>query len=192
MRALLEERSLSYRIDGRLVRGLDYYTRTVFELVSEDLGAQDALLGGGRYDDLVERLGGPPTPGVGFAGGMDRLVLVLTERAKAISCSERLDLFVVALGDDGRKAAFTLARAIRRAGVSVDLDYRGRPLRKQMAYADSLASRTVLVLGESEVASGRGRLKDMDSREEEDVPLTAEGISSAIARRRGRWNLTSS
>jgi len=192
VRALLEERSLSYRIDGRLVRGLDYYTRTVFELVSEDLGAQDALLGGGRYDDLVERLGGPPTPGVGFAGGMDRLVLVLTERAKAVSCSERLDLFVVALGDDGRKAAFTLARAIRRAGVSVDLDYRGRPLRKQMAYADSLASRTVLVLGESEVASGRGRLKDMDSREEEDVPLTAEGISSAIARRRGRWNLTSS
>ncbi len=192
VRALLEERSLSYRIDGRLVRGLDYYTRTVFELVSQDLGAQDALLGGGRYDDLVERLGGPPTPGVGFAGGMDRLVLVLTERAKAVSGSERLDLFLVALGDDGRKAAFTLARAIRRTGVSVDLDYRGRPLRKQMAYADSLASRTVLVLGESEVASGRGRLKDMDSREEEDVPLTAEEISGAIARRRQRWNLTSS
>ena len=192
VKGLLEERTLSYRIDGRLVRGLDYYTRTVFELISEDLGAQDALLGGGRYDDLVERLGGPPTPGVGFAGGMDRLVLVLTERAKTISRSERLDLFLVALGDDGRRAALDLARAIRSAGVSVDLDYRGRPLRKQMAYADSLGSRTVLVLGESEASSGRGRLKDMDSREEEDVPLTAEGISAAIARRRERWNSSSS
>jgi histidyl-tRNA synthetase len=193
VRTALKRKALSYRIDGRLVRGLDYYTRTVFELVSQDLGAQDALLGGGRYDDLVERLGGPPTPGVGFAGGMDRLVLVLAERAGASSLvSERPDLFLAALGEAGRSLALDLACGLRRGGVSLDLDYRARPLRKQLAYASSIGARAVLVLGDDEVASGRGRLKDMDSREEEDVPLTLEVISSAIARRRERWNSNSS
>jgi len=188
VRRLLDEQALSFRIDPRLVRGLDYYTRTVFELVSEDLGAQDALLGGGRYDDLVERLGGPSTPGVGFAGGMDRLALVLTERGEELASSARLDLFLVALGESGRKAAVSLARALRQAGVSADLDYRRRPLRKQMAYADALRARTVLVLGEDEVAGGKARLKDMDAREEEEVPLTVEGLSDAIAKRRARWS----
>lgn len=183
VRALLEEAGLSYRIDGRLVRGLDYYTRTVFELVSEDLGAQDALLGGGRYDDLVEMLGGPPTPGVGFAGGMDRLTLVLAERTVNPPLDGRLDLFLVALGEEGRAFALELARALRHHGISVDLDYRGRPLRKQMAYADALRARAVLVLGENEWKTKAGRLKEMDTGAEHPVALTPEGIACAIPRR---------
>ena len=192
VRRLLEHASLSYRIDGRLVRGLDYYTRTVFELVSQDLGAQDALLGGGRYDDLVAMLGGPPTPGVGFAGGMDRLVLVLAERANAPCADERLDLFLVALGEMGQAFALDLARGLRREGVSVDLDYRGRPFRKQIAYADSIGARLLLVLGENEIESAKGRLKEMDSGVEEAVPLTPAAIAGAISRRRKGWSSSSS
>ncbi len=180
VRGLLEEVDLSYEIDPRLVRGLDYYTRTVFELISGDLGAQDSLLGGGRYDDLAEMLGGPPTPGIGFAGGMERLILVLKERADAFKDRERLDLFFVTLGPNGRGLALKVAKALRQQGISVDLDYRARALRKQMSYADQLGARFLLVFGDDEVASKKGRLKEMDTGEEREVMLTPEGISAAI------------
>lgn len=180
VRGHLEELGLSYEIDSRLVRGLDYYTRTVFELISKDLGAQDSLLGGGRYDDLAEMLGGPPTPGIGFAGGMERLILVLEERENASQDRKRLDLFFVTLGDNGRVLALKLAKALRQQGISVDLDYRARALRKQMSYADQLGARYLLVFGEEEVASKKGKLKRMDSGEEREVALTPEEISAAI------------
>ena len=180
VRGLLEELGLSYEIDPRLVRGLDYYTRTVFELISKDLGAQDSLLGGGRYDGLAEMLGGPPTPAIGFAGGMERLILVLKERANALKDRERLDLFFVTLGQNGRGLALKVAKALRQQGISVDLDYRTRALRKQMSYADQLGARFLLVFGDDEVASKQGRLKEMDTGEEREVLLTPEGISAAI------------
>jgi len=180
VRRILEDQGLPYEIDRRLVRGLDYYTRTVFELISEDLGAQDALLGGGRYDDLAEMLGGPATPGIGFAGGMERLILILKEQADTGADRRRLDLFFATLGEAGRTFALKLAKALRARGISVDLDYRIRALRKQMSYADELGVRYLLVFGDDEVATGKGKLKEMDSGLEREVALTPEAISAAI------------
>jgi histidyl-tRNA synthetase len=179
VRALLDRLGLSYEIDPHLVRGLDYYTRTVFELISEDLGAQDSLLGGGRYDGLVEALGGPPTPGVGFAGGTDRLVMVLEERGKRPE-PDRLDLFLASIGDAGRRAAFELAERLRRVCLSVELDHRDRGLRKQLSEANRLGARYLLVVGEDEAASGVGKLKEMDSGEEREVALTVDALKAEI------------
>jgi histidyl-tRNA synthetase len=176
----LELLGLDYDIDPRLVRGLDYYTRTVFELMSADLGAQDTLLGGGRYDGLIEALGGPPTPGIGFAGGFERLVLVLQQRRPDALQRDRLDLFLAILGDEARRAGLTLAEALRRRGVSVDLDHRGRGLRKQLNLANQLAARYLLVLGDDEVRNATGSLKTMDSGEEEAVSLDPNGLANRL------------
>jgi len=177
VRAHLDRLELAYEIDPRLVRGLDYYTRTVFELVSAELGAQDALLGGGRYDGLVETLGGPPTPGIGFAGGTDRLALVLESKPMD---EAQIDLFLAALGDDGRALALQLADALRRRGVRVDLDHRGRKLGKQLAEANRLNARTLLVVGDDEVAARRGRLKTMATGDEREVDLDAAALADAL------------
>ncbi len=179
LRALLDRLELAYEIDPHLVRGLDYYTRTVFELISTDLGAQDSLLGGGRYDGLVETLGGPPTPGVGFAGGTERLVYVLQQRDLG-GPPERLDLFLATIGDAGRRLAFHLGEQLRRSGASIELDHRDRALRKQLALANALSARWLLVIGDDEAAMGAGRLKRMDTGEEEDVALTADVVRRTI------------
>ncbi len=181
VKGLLDQLGLDYVVDPHLVRGLDYYTRTVFELTSKDLGAQDALLGGGRYDDLVKMIGGPDTPGVGFAGGMERLILLLREREEQ-QIERRIDLFLVTLGDAGRTLALNLSNALRGKGLSVDLDYRGRTFRKQMSQANKLSARYLLVLGDDEAASKKGKLKEMDSGEETEVMLTVDEIRQAIER----------
>jgi len=179
VRQWLDRLGLRYDIDPRLVRGLDYYTRTVFELVSSDLGAQDTLLGGGRYDDLIERLGGPSTPGIGFAGGFERLVLALQERG----CKppiERLDLYLVAFGDEGRRAGLALAGTLRKRGVSVDLDVRGRSLRKQLEAANEMNARHVLVLGDEEARTGRGKVKEMDTGVERESSLDVDALIAVL------------
>jgi len=178
--AWLDRLALDYDVDARLVRGLDYYTRTVFELVSADLGAQDTLIGGGRYDGLVEMLGGPPTPGIGFAGGFERLVLVLQERSPDAVQPERLDLFLATLGLEARRAGMALATALRGLGASVDVDHRARGLRKQLTQANDLRARHLLVLGDDEVRAGRGRLKDMDDGSEREVALDPETLAELV------------
>jgi histidyl-tRNA synthetase len=179
VRQWLDRLGLRYDIDPRLVRGLDYYTRTVFELVSSDLGAQDTLLGGGRYDDLIEMLGGPSTPGIGFAGGFERLVLALQERG----CKppiERLDLYLVPFGDEGRRAGLALAGTLRKRGVSVDLDVRGRSLRKQLEAANEMNARHVLVLGDEEARTGRGKVKEMDTGVERESSLDVDALIAVL------------
>ena len=186
VRGWLDRLGLSYEIDARLVRGLDYYTRTVFELMSKDLGAQDTLLGGGRYDGLVEMLGGPSTPGIGFAGGYERLVLVLQENAKRKGgnaeekADDRLDLYVAMLGEEGREFGIELAQALRREGIRVEFDHRGRALRKQMSQANRIHARHVLVIGGDEAESRTGKLKEMDSGNEQEISLTLETLAPAL------------
>lgn len=179
VRQWLDRLGLRYDIDPRLVRGLDYYTRTVFELVSSDLGAQDTLLGGGRYDGLIEMLGGPSTPGIGFAGGFERLVLALQERGRTPS-TERLDLYLVPFGDEGRRAGLALAEALRKRGVSVDLDMRGRSLRKQLEAANEQNARRVLVLGDEEARTGRGKVKEMDTGVERESSLDVDALIAVL------------
>jgi histidyl-tRNA synthetase len=180
VRALLERLGLEYEIAPRLVRGLDYYTRTVFELVSDDLGAQDALLGGGRYDGLVETLGGPSTPGIGFAGGIDRLAIVLEERERGTETADGIDLYLACLGDGGRALALSLADRLRRLGLDVDIDHRARKFAKQMSDANRLGARHLLVIGDDEVRSSRGKLKTMTTGEETEVDLSAESLAERI------------
>ncbi len=169
--AQLDRLGLPYELDHTLVRGLDYYTRTVFELASKDLGAQDALLGGGRYDELAEMLGGPPTPGVGFAGGMERLVLVIRERL-SLETEEKLAVYVIPIGEDPevkRTCAWVLAQ-LRRAGFAADMEYLGRSVRKATQVAARVA-RYALFLGPDELARGEAALKDLSSGEARPLPL---------------------
>ncbi|MGC9529090.1 MAG: histidine--tRNA ligase [Candidatus Bipolaricaulaceae bacterium] len=170
--AYLEQLGLPYELDHRLVRGLDYYTRTVFELCSRQLGAQDALLGGGRYDDLAELLGGPPTPGVGFAGGLERLVLVLeANQSEGVACPD-LDVYVLPIGGEEEvcRAAVRVLTGLRRAGLWADMEYMGRSLRKGLQVAGRRA-RHALLVGPEEVAAGRVTAKELASGSERTLSL---------------------
>jgi len=155
VRALLDDARIAYEVDGTLVRGLDYYTRTVFEFESERLGAQAALGGGGRYDGLVEELGGPPTPAIGWAAGIERILLAAGEREPAPSGG----VFVVVDGDRGRDA-FRLVRELRARGVRAEMEQAGRSLKGQFKHADRLGARAVVIVGE------RVEVKDMQSGEQ--------------------------
>jgi len=158
---------IPYRLSHRLARGIDYYTRTTFEVLGLDLGAQNALLGGGRYDGLVRVLGGPDRVGIGFAAGLERLVLALPPTAGRMSGPP--DAFVAAIGDAPRDSAFQLVRELRLAGIRADVDYEGRSLRGQMKRADRLAAPLVLIIGDDELGRGQVKVKDMRTGEQVDV-----------------------
>ena len=151
---------LAYRVSHRLVRGLDYYTRTTFEILGLNLGAQNALLGGGRYDDLVKHLGGPDRAGIGFAAGLERLVLAMPDDA-----GRELppDAFIVAIGDAARAAVRLLARDLRHGGLTVLVDHEARSPRSQMKRADRSGAGHVLIVGEDELAGGTVSMKHMGS-----------------------------
>jgi len=165
----LDQAGVVYTINPRIVRGLDYYTRTAFEVIHGQLGAQNTLVGGGRYDGLVEELGGPPTPAVGFGSGMERLLLVLEQQGW--QPPRPAPPVYVALAGGAGDAGWVLAQRLRRAGVPAQLDLLHRSLKAQMKEADRLGCRFVLVMGEQEVASGAATLRDMQSGEQKPVPL---------------------
>lgn len=167
VRTYLDDIGIKYTINTRLVRGLDYYTRTVFEFVSPHLGAQDALGGGGRYDGLVETLGGQPTPAVGFAAGMERILLA-TE-ANAVATGPQLDAYVATLGDEGRRAGIALAERLRAAGLRVELDYMDRSLKAQMRQANRHGAHVVLIVGDDEAKAGTVQVRDMRTGDERAV-----------------------
>jgi histidyl-tRNA synthetase len=152
--------AIPFEITPRLVRGLDYYVRTAFEIVSVDLGAQNALVGGGRYDGLSEVLGGPPVSGFGFAMGLDRLVMLLPEHLSS-RWVEATDLFLAHMGERAFERALELARAFRREGFRCNIDLAGGSLKSQLRLANRLNARHVLIIGEDELASGRYLLKNL-------------------------------
>jgi histidyl-tRNA synthetase len=163
VRALLDEAGIAYEVDPTLVRGLDYYTRTVFEFTSDALGAQSGVGGGGRYDGLIELLGGPPTPGVGWASGVERILLASGEQPVA---PPPVDLFVAYAKDEYRPRAFLLATEARRAGMAAQVELAGRGLRGQMKQAGRVGARYTAILGD-EGAS----LKDMESGEQREMAV---------------------
>jgi histidyl-tRNA synthetase len=178
VRRFLDNRGVSYAVRPRLVRGLDYYMRTTFEIVHGALGAQNSVMGGGRYDGLAESLGSKvPAPGIGFSIGEDRLVLGLEEAGAGVG--ETLDLFVAPLGDAALRQAALLAGDLRRAGLSVEVAPEGR-LKRSMELANKLGARYVLIVGEDEIASGKYSLKDMSAGGQESV--TVAELTTRLAR----------
>lgn len=165
----LKQAGVSYMINQRLVRGLDYYTRTAFEFVSRSLGAQNAVAAGGRYDTLVEELGGPPTPAIGFSIGMERLVSIFD----CSSIKRRSpEIFIAALGEKAQEKAFILLNQLHREGIPAIMDYSLSSLKSQMRKADKLNAVYVLIIGENEISKGVLTLRDMKNKTQSEVPLT--------------------
>jgi histidyl-tRNA synthetase len=170
LQVYLNESDISFTLNHRLVRGLDYYTRTSFELQTEHLGAQNAVCGGGRYDDLLKLLGGPDHPAIGFAMGIERLVGLMEEAGKGDSPAP--DLFVVGLGEKAEKKVFGWVRDLRKTGIWVEMEYASKGLKAQMKKADRLGAKKVLMVGDNELASGSGVLRDMETKEQVEMDLT--------------------
>lgn len=171
VQSLLGALTVPCRVDGRLVRGLDYYTKTAFEITSTALGSQDALAGGGRYDLLVEELGGKPTPSVGFAAGMERLMMVL-EKAGTIPAKQQVPvLFIAGLDEKSRSWAFIKAMKLRSLGIPAEVDFLGRSLKAQMREANRQEAAYVIVVGDAELGSGQAKMKNMKTGDERPVQL---------------------
>ena len=168
---LLDALTINYRVDGRLVRGLDYYTRTAYEIQSADLGSQNALGGGGRYDLLCTDLGGKDTPAVGFAAGMERLLIVMDSLKLPVPPEETPTVYFIALGEKAMAALHVRMTELRRKGAACDMDYLNRSLKAQMREANKLGVPRVVIAGEQELEQGTCVVKNMSTGDQETVPL---------------------
>ena len=168
----LTEIGIKYTINPRLVRGLDYYTNTAFEILVQGIGAQSALCGGGRYNGLIEQCGGKPTPGIGFALGMERLLLTLNQQEKSLPESGTPDIFIASIGAEAQKASFKLAIDLRKKGFIVEKDYLDKSLKAQLKTADRFQVKYTLILGEKELAGGKVLLRDMAGSEQIEISIS--------------------
>ena len=166
----LDAARIPYEINPRLVRGLDYYTKTVFEVWVQGIGSQNAICGGGRYDGLIEELGGPPTPGIGFGSGIERLVLTLQEQGISVGHESGPAVYVVHLGEEAKLEAVKLVQQLRRQGVPSLVSFGSRSLKAQLRDANRAGARAVIVIGEEELRDGRFQVKWLDTGEQEGVP----------------------
>ncbi len=180
LKACLDVMGVQYSVDPYIVRGLDYYTRTVFEIISTHIGSQGTVCGGGRYDGLVEEIGGPSLPAVGFGLGLERLLLVAENQGVVIPEPRPCDVYIAAMGDAARLKGFALAFTLRSLGLRVECDHVGRSFKAQFKYADKLGTRYVAVLGENELESGIIKLKQMATGTETQTKLDAQDIARAI------------
>jgi len=179
----LEAFEVPFVVDPRIVRGLDYYTKTAFEIVSENIGAQSTVCGGGRYDGLVEDVGGPRTPGVGFGLGIERLILTLEAEGVAFPEPEPTQVFIVILGDAPKLTGLGILKHLRDSGIKSEFDHLNRSLKAQMRYADKLGARYTLILGEEELKSREVTVKNMQTSDQETVKI--DGVADYIAARLG-------
>lgn len=167
----LSAMGIEYKINPRIVRGLDYYTKTVFEFVSEDIGSQGTVCGGGRYDGLIETLSDKPCPALGFGMGLERLILTMENQGVEFAEEEQCDIYIGSMGDAAAVKAMQICRSLRADGVRAECDVVGRSVRAQMKYADKLNAKFSVVIGDSELEAGKAALKDMKSGEQNDIPL---------------------
>lgn len=165
----LEAAGFNYTIDPMIVRGLDYYTKTVFEIISDSIGSQSTVCGGGRYDGLVKEVGGPSVPGVGFGLGLERLLLVLESQGINIPQPGACEIYFATIGEEAKGKAFELVQDLREIGISADMDHVGRSLKAQFKYADKLGAQFVATLGDEELAVQQLQLKEMATGREETV-----------------------
>lgn len=179
---------VEYELDPGLVRGLDYYTRTVFEFPSKNLGF--ALGGGGRYDGLVEELGGKPTPALGFGIGLDRVMQALEAQQTEFPAPERCEVYIASLGESALVRAAALTHELHKCGVPADFDLCGRGLKAQMKYADKIGAKFTLVLGEDELQTGRAELKDMKTGEKKEISIAEGFVDDYITASTAQGDLT--
>ncbi|PID41166.1 MAG: histidine--tRNA ligase [Proteobacteria bacterium] len=170
---------VDFTLNKCMVRGLDYYVRTTFEFVTNELGAQSAVCAGGRYDGLIEMLGGGKIPGIGFAIGMERLVLLLRQQ-QTHGVEKGIDLFLAGLGKDAARTCFKLMHQLRSEGISADMDLEGRSLKSQMKQADKAGSRYVLIVGDQELEKKAAVLRNMSTKKQQELPLTATAVLAGI------------
>lgn len=183
LQACLQAAGVPYVVDSRIVRGLDYYTKTVFELITQTPEGNLTVCGGGRYDNLVEELGGPSVPAAGFGMGIERLLMLLESEGVQLPCPDTLEVFVTYMGE-AKLAAFRLVEALRAAGIKADMDHCGRSLKAQFKFANKTGAPLTATLGEEELSQGVVKLRDMNTRQEQVVPLAqaAEAVREMLAR----------
>lgn len=180
LKKLLDACGVEYVVDPSIVRGLDYYTGTVFEFTVDSIGAQSTVCGGGRYDGLLASIGGPELPAVGFGMGITRLIQALKDENLVPELKNGCDVYIAPLGEGASNSAFVLAQALREAGVAAETDICGRSLKAQMKYADKAGASFVLVVGDNEIAEGVAELRDMRGGERVKVSLSVEAIINEI------------
>ena len=178
VRAYLDAAEIPYIINPKIVRGLDYYTKTVFEFVTARLGSQGTVCGGGRYDGLIEELGGQHTPSLGFGLGMERLLALMEEQGIEIPLPPSCDIYIAGLGEEAQKKAFTLVKEVRETSLIAECDIVGRSLRAQMKYADKIGAKFSMVIGENEINENKAILKNMETGEKTEVPLDEQFINA--------------
>ncbi|MGN1450522.1 MAG: histidine--tRNA ligase, partial [Eubacteriales bacterium] len=181
LKAELDRLGVRYRVDTGIVRGLDYYTKTVFEFITGGIGAQSAICAGGRYDGLCEELGGPKLPGLGFGSGIERLLLTMAAKGAKFPEGEKPLLFAAALGTAAAEKVSELVCGLRRAGIHAERDTTGRSLKAQMKYADKLGCRYTLIIGDNELDAGRAGLRCMADGSCRSVELDCEKLAGALS-----------
>ncbi len=180
----LDACGIEYVIDPHIVRGLDYYTRTVFEFIAEGIGSQSTVCGGGRYDGLMEELGGPKMAGIGFGMGITRIILAMKQNGIEVPALAIPELYIAAMGEAAAVKAAVITDELRQAGLNADCDIMGRSLKAQMKYADKITAKYVLILGDSEIESGRAVVKEMATSEQTEIAL--DDICGFIREKAGR------
>ncbi|MBR5191495.1 MAG: ATP phosphoribosyltransferase regulatory subunit, partial [Clostridia bacterium] len=184
----LDAMNIEYTVNPQIVRGLDYYTRTVFEFVSKEIGAQGTVCGGGRYDGLIAEMGGNPLPACGFGLGLERLLLLMEAQKTPFPEPKKCDLYIASMGENANLKAAEIATELRNEGMCVQFDTVGRGLKPQMKYANKIGALYTLVLGDNEIETGNIKLKNMESGVESEMTLNdfadkfqAKVISDAMA-----------
>lgn len=171
VKSYLDDQKIIFYENPHLVRGLDYYTKTAFEIISGELGAQNAIGGGGRYDDLVEELGGRPTPAVGFAAGIERMIITIEQQKVKWPAEKKLDIFVATVDEKNKATSFRLLQKIRNAGLSADMDYSEGSLKSQMRIANKIGARFTVIVGEEELSKNMVILRNMQTKEQKEVKI---------------------
>lgn len=171
LKKYLDDMDIKFSIDPKIVRGLDYYTKTVFEFITTDIGAQGTVCGGGRYDGLIEQLGGNPLPALGFAMGLERIIMTMEAAGSEFVPAKKCDLYIASMGEAAQRKAAVLANDLRTEGYFVEFDTMNRGLKPQMKYANKIGATFTMVLGDNELETGAAKLKNMDSGEQTDISL---------------------
>ena len=171
LKANLDAFGIKYVVNPRIVRGLDYYTKTAFEFITTKIGAQGTVCGGGRYDGLVEEIGGPATPGVGWGMGKERILMTMEACGVEIPQPEPPEVFIAFMGDQPKAFALKLMHDLRLAGVAVQMDVMGRNFKNQFKYANRVNAAKTVIIGENELNEGKLQIKDMESGEQREVPI---------------------